>query len=120
MAKLKFVVWDNIGNTMLGMRAWEQWDSATQERLVTEDPDARSRVVSFDELFADQEIDLVWLYDPVKSQLGFRELFSLNSGILRDATDPATVAATIPIRASRSSHHAVCIGEAPSARNCNR
>jgi phosphoglycerate dehydrogenase-like enzyme len=86
MPKLNVVVWDNIGNTMLGMRAWDQWDSSTQERLLTEDPDARSRVVSFDELFADQEIDLVWLYDPIKSQRGFRDFFKENRRFLRPVT----------------------------------
>src|SRR4051794_27751475 len=86
MARLKIVVWDNIGNTLLGMRSWDQWDKATQERLLTEDSDARSRVVSFDDLFADQEIDLVWLYDPVKSQRGFRAFFEENREYLRPVT----------------------------------
>jgi len=87
MASLKIVVWDNIGNTLLGMRAWDQWDKATQERLLTEDPEARSRVVSFDDLFSDQEIELVWLYDPVKSQRGFRAFFEENRQFLRPVTD---------------------------------
>src|SRR5829696_4969054 len=86
MASLKIVVWDNIGNTLLGMRSWDQWEQATQERLLTEDPDARSRVVSFDDLFSDQEIELVWLYDPVKSQRGFRAFFEENRQFLRPVT----------------------------------
>lgn len=89
MTKLNIVVWDNIGNTMLGMRAWDQWEASTQERLLIEDPDARSRVVSFKELFADQDIDLVWLYDPVKAQRGFRAFFEENQQFLRPVTSPA-------------------------------
>ena len=86
MAKVKIVVWDNIGNTLLGMRAWDRWEPATQDRLLAEDPAARSRMVSFDDLFADQDIDLVWLYDPVKSKRGFRTFFEENRHYLRPVT----------------------------------
>ena len=89
MSKLKIVVWDNIGNTMLGMRAWDQWEPSTRDRLLIEDANARSRVVSFDDLFADQDIDLVWLYDPVKSQRGFRAFFEENQRFLSPVTSPA-------------------------------
>ena len=80
MEKIKIVVWDNIGNTILGMRSWDQWSPDIQERLLIEDPDAREHVVSFDDLFAGYDVELVWLYDPVKSQRGFRELFKENRG----------------------------------------
>src|SRR4051794_8047617 len=89
MPKVKIVVWDNIGNTMLGMRAWDQWETSTQDRLLIEDPGARTRVISFNELFADQNIELVWLYDPVKSQRGFRTFFDENQQYLRPVTSPA-------------------------------
>src|SRR5688572_25162982 len=88
MSKLKIVVWDNIGNTMLGMRAWDQWEPSTRDRLLVEDANARSRVVSFDDLFADQDIDLVWLYDPVKSQRGFRAFFEENQRFLSPVMSP--------------------------------
>ncbi len=95
MTAIKIVVWDNIGNVLLGVRPWEEWSPRILERLRREQPEAAARAPSFAEIFRDYEIELTWLYDPVKSQLGFRELFALNGAILRDATEPATVAATI-------------------------
>lgn len=75
MSKIKVVVWDNIGNTMLGMRSWEEWPEGIQERLLTEDPDAKAHVVSFATLFPNDDVEIVWLYDPVKYQRGFTVLF---------------------------------------------
>jgi hypothetical protein len=95
MTAIKIVVWDNIGNVLLGVRPWEEWSPRILERLRREQPEAVARAPSFAEIFRDYEIELTWLYDPVKSQLGFRELFATNGAILRDATEPATVAATI-------------------------
>lgn len=83
MTKIKVVVWDNIGNTLLGMRAWDEWSADVQQRLIAEDADARSRVIAFRDLFADYDVDLVWLYDPVKSQRGFTELFEEYQSHLR-------------------------------------
>lgn len=91
MNAIKVVVWDNIGNTLLGMRPWERWPSTIRERLEREDSVARSRVVSIDDLFPDQEIDLVWLYDPVKSQRGFKDLFGEFGARLVDTSDPGAL-----------------------------
>lgn len=91
MEKLKIVVWDNIGNTLLGMRPWDAWPSGVRERLMTEDPDARSRVVSIEDLLSDHEIDLVWLYDPVKSQRGFRAVFDEFGARLVDTSEPGAI-----------------------------
>lgn len=85
--KLKIVVWDNIGNTLLGMRPWDAWPPGVRERLTIEDPDARSRVISIDDLLSGREIELVWLYDPVKSQRGFRALFDEFGARLVDTSD---------------------------------
>lgn len=95
MSKIKVVVWDNIGNVLLGVRPWEEWSPRILDRLCREQPEAAAHAPSFAEIFRDYEIELAWLYDPVKAQLGFRELFALNSAILRDATDPVVVATTI-------------------------
>ena len=75
MSALKIVVWDNIGNTLLGMRPWEAWDERVQQRLLTEDANARERVVTIQNLLSDHDVDLVWLWDPEKAQRGFRALF---------------------------------------------
>lgn len=83
MNKIKIVVWDNIGNTILGMRSWDEWSTDVQNRLQAEDPDAESNIIAFDELFADYDVELVWLYDPVKSQRGFVPLFEEHKDQLR-------------------------------------
>ena len=75
MSALKIVVWDNIGNTLLGMRPWGAWDERVQQRLLTEDANARERVVTIQNLLSDHDVDLVWLWDPEKAQRGFRALF---------------------------------------------
>ncbi|MBA2558072.1 MAG: hypothetical protein H0V12_12135 [Chloroflexi bacterium] len=89
---IRIVVWDNIGNTLLGMRAWDDWPASVQSRLLSEDPDARSRVVTIPEVMADQPFELVWLYDPVKSQRGFRDLFHEADARLVDTREPGAVA----------------------------
>lgn len=96
MKKLKIVVWDNIGNTILGMRSWDEWPDDVQERLKAEDPDAESNIIAFDDLFADYDVELVWLYDPVKSQRGFVPLFEEHKHQLRavDAVDDLKSAIT--------------------------
>ena len=95
MPTLKIVVWDNIGNVLLGVRPREEWSPRILARLADAGSDAAAQAPSFAELFRGYDVELAWLYDPVKSRAGFRELYALNAGILRDATDPATVAATI-------------------------
>ncbi len=92
---LNIVVWDNIGNVLLGVRPREEWSAAIRARLRDGDNGAALEAPSFAELFRDYDVNLTWLYDPVKSQLGFRELYAANAAVLRDATDPAVVAATI-------------------------
>lgn len=95
MKKIKIVVWDNIGNTILGMRAWEQWSEDIRERLATEDPDAKTRVIAFNDLFADYDVDLVWLYDQVKSRRGFTALFEEYQSHLRPVSNPHDIAAEL-------------------------
>ncbi len=87
--RVKIVVWDNIGNNILGMRPWEAWSEPIHERLLTEDPNARLRVVGWQDLLSDYDIELVWLNDPVKSQRGFRNLFEEYREHVRPVTSPA-------------------------------
>ena len=39
--RAKVVVWDSIGNTVLGVRPWQSWDPAVRETLLRENPAAR-------------------------------------------------------------------------------
>jgi phosphoglycerate dehydrogenase-like enzyme len=90
--RVKIVVWDNIGNTVLGMRPWEAWPEQIHERLTTEDPEARNRVVSWKDLLSAHDVEMVWLYDPVKSQRGFRNLFEEYREHLRPVESPDDLA----------------------------
>jgi hypothetical protein len=36
--KIKIVVWDSIGNTVLGVRPWSSWDEKQVEHFLREDP----------------------------------------------------------------------------------
>lgn len=91
MDKLKIVVWDNIGNTMLGMRHWDTWGPKVQERLLTEDPNARERVVTIDDVLEGHPYEVVWLYDPVKYKRGFSALFHEVDARLVETTSPQVI-----------------------------
>lgn len=91
MDKLKIVVWDNIGNTMLGMRHWDTWGLKVQERLLTEDPNARERVVTIDDVLEGHPYEVVWLYDPVKYKRGFSALFHEVDARLVETTSPQVI-----------------------------
>ena len=91
MSKIKVVVLDNIGNTILGMRSWDEWPESVRERLLIEDPEAQAHVVSFADLFANDDIEIVWLYDPVKYLRGFSGLFHEHKEWIRPITGPETI-----------------------------
>ena len=40
--RVKIVVWDSIGNTLLGVRPWSSWDAPVRETLLRENPSAES------------------------------------------------------------------------------
>lgn len=89
--RIKVVVWDNIGNTVFGMQPWDAWSEGIHERLLTEDPDARAKVVSIAELFPDVEVEVKWLYDPVKSRRGFAAFIDSNAEWLVPIEGPETI-----------------------------
>lgn len=80
---LKIGVWDNIGNTLLGMRPWEDWDAQTQDRFLAEDPSAQDRIKTLADIFPDYDIRLTWLYDPEKSRRGFASFIDEHGDGLR-------------------------------------
>ncbi len=55
---MKVVVWDNIGNVLWGMRAWDKWDAVNRAQLLAEDPDAAEKVMSLAEMFRDYPLEL--------------------------------------------------------------
>ena len=67
MQTVKIVVWDNIGNVLLGVRPWNSWAPHIKERLVAEDQAGPANGPSFDELFADYEVKLTWFQDATRT-----------------------------------------------------
>ena len=57
---VKIVVWDSIGNTLLGVRPWESWSPHITRVLLREDPAGRDHAPSFSTIFADIPVELVW------------------------------------------------------------
>jgi glyoxylate reductase len=74
--RVKVVVWDSIGNTLLGVRPWESWDAATQETLLRENPAARSVALPLRELLADYDLDLTWFNSAVSPYAPFGQLYT--------------------------------------------
>ena len=81
--RVKIVVWDSIGNTLLGVRPWASWDAATQETLRRENPAAESVALPLRELLAGYDIDLVWLNSADEPYAPFGQLYADYEGSLR-------------------------------------
>ncbi len=58
MEQLNIVVWDAVGNTLFGVRAWDEWGPTYQQHMLAEDPAAREHAPSFAEIFADYDVHL--------------------------------------------------------------
>lgn len=94
MKSVNVVVWDNIGNTLLGVRPWETWPEAIKDKLRAEKADAEANAPDLRALFAADGLvpNLTWLYDPARLGAGF-------DGLLADfpsQTRPLTDAAELP------------------------
>ena len=88
---VRIVVWDNIGNTLLGVRPWSAWDDRQRTRLIEEDGQAEAHAPAFDQLFAEAgfQPDLTWLYDPDRLAAGFGSLLDDFPGRTRPFIDTA-------------------------------
>jgi phosphoglycerate dehydrogenase-like enzyme len=95
MERIKIVVWDNIGNVLLGVRPWERWTPTQQARMLADDPAAREHAPSFEQIFAGWPIDVTWLYNPDRRAPSFPQMYEENEAILCDAGDPEAAAAAI-------------------------
>jgi phosphoglycerate dehydrogenase-like enzyme len=75
---IRIVVWDDIGNVLLGVRPWDSWAPRMRERLLAADPNAQAHTPDFAQLFAGYDVHLTWLYGTDQPPAGFRtELFPL-------------------------------------------
>lgn len=93
--RIKIVVWDNIGNTLLGVRSWEQWDEKTRERFLIEDPEGRSKIRSLPEILDGYDYEITWLHNPNRLQKGFTGVFQEYESSLKPVNSMDDVAEAI-------------------------
>jgi phosphoglycerate dehydrogenase-like enzyme len=73
--RIKVVVWDSIGNTLLGVRPWSSWDRKQVEHFLREDPEGEKHAPSFGQLFARREVDLIWFNSAEGPYATFGQLY---------------------------------------------
>ncbi|MDQ3412848.1 MAG: 2-hydroxyacid dehydrogenase [Chloroflexota bacterium] len=87
MDRIKIVVWDNIGNTLLGVRPWSSWSPSIQRWLIEEDPDAEVHAPSFAQLFAGHDVELHWFLGEMSGPGIFGSLADDFSHAVHELTD---------------------------------
>ena len=81
--RVKIVVWDSIGNTLLGMRPWASWDASVRETLLRENPAAESVALPLRTLLAGYDVDLTWFNSADAPYAPFGQLYADYEGSLR-------------------------------------
>ncbi len=79
---VKIVVWDSIGNTVLGVRPWASWDAPVQKTLRGENPDAENVALPLQALLAGYDIDLTWFNSADAPYAPFGQLYTDYEGSL--------------------------------------
>jgi phosphoglycerate dehydrogenase-like enzyme len=80
---VKVVVWDSIGNTLLGVRPWASWDAPVRETLLRENPAAESIALPLREILAGYDVDLTWFNSADAPYAPFGQLYADYGGSLR-------------------------------------
>ena len=80
---MKIVVWDSIGNTLLGVRPWASWDAPVQETLLRENPAAETVALPLREILAGYDVDLIWFNSADAPYAPFGQLYADYEGSLR-------------------------------------
>jgi phosphoglycerate dehydrogenase-like enzyme len=95
MSKIKIVVWDSIGNTILGVRPWSSWDEKQVARFLEEDPAGPERAKSFQELFKDYDVELIWFNSADAAYGAFGSLYQDYAANFRATKSVDEIAAEI-------------------------
>lgn len=85
--RIKIIVWDSIGNTLLGVRPWDSWEPHIKEEMLRERPDAATAAASFHQILADYDIDLIWFNSADAPYAPFGQLYADYDGALRFTRD---------------------------------
>ncbi|HEX5993054.1 MAG TPA: NAD(P)-dependent oxidoreductase [Thermomicrobiales bacterium] len=81
--RVKIIVWDSIGNTLLGVRPWTSWDAPVRETLLQENPDAETIALPLREILAGYDVDLTWFNSADVPYAPFGQLYADYEGSLR-------------------------------------
>ena len=81
--RAKIVVWDSIGNTVLGVRPWESWDAPVRETLLRENPTAETIALPLRKILAGYDVDLTWFNSADAPYAPFGQLYADYEGSLR-------------------------------------
>jgi phosphoglycerate dehydrogenase-like enzyme len=93
--RIKIVVWDSIGNTLLGVRPWSSWDAKTVAHFLREDPAGAAHAPSFRQLFAGRDVELIWFNSADGPYALFGQLYADYEGSIRFTRDVAEIAAEL-------------------------
>ena len=93
--RVKIVVWDSIGNTLLGVRPWASWDASVQETLRRENPAAEAVALPLRSLLADFDIDLTWFNSADAPYAPFGQLYADYEASLRFTRSVEEISAAI-------------------------
>src|SRR5215204_5846675 len=81
--RVRIVVWDSIGNTLLGVRPWRSWDASVRETLLRENPAAESVALPLRTLLTGYDVDLTWFNSADAPYAPFGQLYADYEGSLR-------------------------------------
>ncbi|MGH2560072.1 MAG: NAD(P)-dependent oxidoreductase [Thermomicrobiales bacterium] len=95
MERIKIVVWDNIGNTLLGVRPWASWLPEIQAWMLAEDAAGAAHAPSFGELFAEYDVELEWYQANPTGPGIFGALQQDFAPAVRHLTDVARIVETV-------------------------
>jgi phosphoglycerate dehydrogenase-like enzyme len=93
--RVKIVVWDSIGNTLLGVRPWESWDAQVRETLLRENPKAETVALPLREILAGYDVDLTWINSADPPYAPFGQLYADYEGNLRFTHSMDEIAAAV-------------------------
>lgn len=74
--RIKIVVWDSIGNTLLGVRPWASWDPGVRAALLAEHPDGEAVALPLAALLGDASFDLTWFNSADEPYAPFGQLYA--------------------------------------------
>lgn len=93
--RVKIVVWDSIGNTLLGVRPWASWDAPIREILLQEEPDAEGHALPLADLLPGYDLDLIWFNSADAPYVHFGQLYADFADSLRFTRDVEEISAAL-------------------------